>query len=116
MDNIFGSKMNKIYGKISNKINNKAILDSEIILEMETVRKKDPGFDINWKPNNQNWPLLTRAVFYEREELVKYLLMVPDIDVNNRGLSGATAFHFAGNINILKLLLNCRDLDVTNPE
>ena len=72
--------MNNIHGKICNT----EILDSEIIQDIEYAKQEDPRFDIN-ECDEDNWPLLMYAVWRNREELVRYLLRVPDINVNHRG-------------------------------
>jgi len=102
--------MNKI---ISKKIWNNAILDSEIIREMESVKEKDPGVDINLGCNEDNWSSLMIAVLFDRKDLVEYLFLTyPNINVNHRNYYGNTALHFCRHISILKLLLSRRDLDV----
>ena len=92
--------MNKIYDKIRNK----AILDSEIIREME-----DLVFDINFECDRDNWPLLMCVVRWGRKELVEYLLLIPDINVYSWN---DTALHVCKDVSILRLLLNRKDLDV----
>jgi len=63
--------------KIDDKIRDKSIPDSEIILETESAKCNDPGFDINWT-------LLISAVRQNRIKLVEYLLTCSDLDVNLR--------------------------------
>jgi len=97
---------------ICKKICDKAILDSEIIQEMESMKRKDPKFDINFGYNEDNWSLLMVANYYGREDLVRYLLSNPNINVNHRNYCGNTTLFFCKQVSILKLLLDRRDLDV----
>jgi len=88
--------------------------DSEIIQYIEYVKCNDPEFDINLGDEN-NWTLLMIAVrvrWYNREELVRYLLTYPNIDVNHRSNYNSTVLHFCEQVSILKLLLTRKDLDV----
>jgi len=100
--------MNNIYDKLSGE----SILDSEIIQEIESAKSKNPEFDINLGCDGDNRSLLMHAVWKDRKELVEYLLLDPRIDVNHKCSFGNTAFYLCGDISILKLLLNHRDLDV----
>jgi len=97
---------------IRNKIWDKAILDSEIIQETESVKRNYPRFDINFIQDGDDWRLLMGAVYWKRKELVEYILRVPGINVNHRSINGNTALHYCDNVSILKLLLSRRDLDV----
>jgi len=99
--------------KITDKIENELILvlDSEIIQNIERA-KEIPGFDINLGCNDDNWSLLMYAVDYDNEDLVRYLLSDPHINVNHRTYHGYTALYFCDQVSILKLLLNRKDLDV----
>ena len=116
--NIRGENMDIIY----NKIKDKAILDSEIIRDIEDAKRKDPDFDINWCNENNyrgnpflmrylGCTLLVSAVHCNREELIEYILADPDIDVNHKSCDGYTALHYASD-SILKLFLDRRDIDV----
>jgi len=90
------------------KIWDKSIIDSEIIQEIEI-----PSFDINLECNEDNWSLLMAAVYMDRKELVRYLLLsFPGINVNQRNNFNYTALHFCNKVSILKLLLSCKDIDV----
>jgi len=100
--------MNKIFDKILDR----AIIDLEIIQEMESLKRNDPKFDINLPHDSCNWSLLMYAVFEYRKEFVEYLLSVPNINVNHRSNTGKTTLHFCEDISILKLLLSRKDLDV----
>ena len=100
-----------MYTKLRNKIMDKAILDSEIIQDVESA-KEIPGFDIDLGCNEENWSLLMVAVDSSREDLVGYLLLDPNINVNYRSKYGNTALHVCDQISILKLLLSLRDLVV----
>ena len=101
--------MNRI---IRNKILKNMICDSEIIREMKSA-KEIPGFDINLECNEDNWSLLMNIVYWNRKELVEYLILTyPNINVNHRTYHGYTALYFCDQVSILKLLLNRKDLDV----
>jgi len=100
--------MDNIYYRIQNK----TILDSEIIQKMES---KDPGFDdFNLIDTGYNWSLLMYAVVYGRKELVDYLLMSdPDINVNLKSrYNNFTALHYASRCDkieiVRELLLDAR--------
>ena len=114
MGNIIRTKifMEKIYHNIWNK----AILDSEIIQEMESAKHRDPGFDINYVDYYMHWSLLMYAVFWKRIELIRYLLSDPDINVNHETSWGNTILHLLcnrGNMNsLLTLLLSRKDINV----
>ena len=100
--------------RIYDKAYDKAVLDSEIIQEMESAKHRDPDFDINWRDRRDTWSLslLMCAVYRNREEFVEYLLKDPNINVNYKVNTDA-ALHFAcDNNNILKLLLGHKDIDV----
>jgi len=102
--------MNDIYYKISDK----TIRDSEIIHDIEDV-KKLLGFNINWIHKNEDRSLLMGAVLWNRKELVRYLLTFPGINVNQKNSSGKTALIFTCsnyNVSILRLLLSHRYLNV----
>jgi len=101
----------KIGDEIRNKIMDKAILDSEIIQEMESA-KKIPGFDINLGCDGVNCSLLIYATYYCREDLVRYLLTDPNININHRSNYNSTILHYCKDISILKIFLSHRDLDV----
>jgi len=88
-----------------------SILDSKIIQKMECA-KKDSKFDINFIKDGSDWTLLRCANFWNREELVRYLLSNPNINVNHRSNYNSTVLHFCEQVSILKLLLDRRDLDV----
>jgi len=116
MGNIFldQKRMKKIYKELRNKIRNKTVLDSEIIRDIE-CEKKSLDFDINYTRNNVYCSLLMRTIDWNREKLVEYLLMFPDINVNYKDYNGHTAFYYAclyGYIPILNLLLSHQNLDV----
>jgi len=110
--------MNIIYNKILyNKIiRDETILDSEIIQDIVNAKCNYSEFDINWN-DSYGWSILTHAVS-ESVELVKYLLMNPDIDINCRtSLNSNTAFHVlcsmcSNRIYILKLFISHRDINV----
>jgi len=99
--------MKRIFDKIEDNIN-----DSEIIQDIEREKCNDPKFDINSGCDGNNWTLLMDTVEHGREELVRYLLSVPSIDVNTTSIYYYTALHFCRQLSILKLLLNRKDLDV----
>jgi len=125
--NTKNTKKNKIPWDYNNPLNmnmdklwNKAVLDSEIIQEIESAKHRDPGFNIN-QPDMYGLTLLLRAVQYDRKELVEYILADPDINVNygdihyrlypiNTGLRMATYDWIS--ISILKLFLCHKDIDV----
>ena len=96
---------------IYDKIRDIKIPDSEIIQDIEHAKCKDLGFDINLG-NKNNWSLLMNAVDNRREELVRYLLSIPGINVNHRSFGGNTVLYSCETVSILKLLLNRRELDV----
>jgi len=87
----------KIYENLCNKISdNSRVPDSEIILIIECAKRKDPSFDINWVDYGGNcWTLLIHAVYWEREELVEYILTYPNINVNHKSYDDYTAFYYA---------------------
>ena len=87
------------------------INDSKIIQDLEFAKHRIPRFDVNWYYSN-NRSLLMNAVDNRREELVRYLLRVPGINVNHRSFGGNAVLHFCFQVSILKLLLGHRDLDV----
>jgi len=98
---------------ISDKILDRAIIDSEIIQETESLKRNDPKFDINLGCGYHNWSLLLCAVFNDRKELVEYLLTDPLINVNHRYcLDDYTALHVCKDVSIIKLFLDRKDLDV----
>jgi len=102
--------------KINNKIWDYAILDSDIIQEMESAKNKDSEFDINWVNIDHGCTsFLMFAIIRNRIELVEYFLEDPNIDVNLRNsICGNTALHiscYTNNIPI-KLLLDHRDINV----
>jgi len=76
--------------RIFDKIYNKKFLDSEIIQDIESAKYKDPEFDINLG-DKYNWSSLIKAVIRSREELVKYLLSDPNINVNHSCFWGLKA-------------------------
>ena len=94
------------------KIWDKAILDSEIIQDIEHAKCNNPELDINFGYSTYNWSLLMYAANMNRIELVEYLLMNPRINVNHRSLIGDTVLHICNQSSILKLFLNHKDLDV----
>jgi len=99
--------MNNIYIKVQDK----TILDSEIIQETESA--KISRFDINKTCNEVNWSLLMTAANMNRKELVRYLLLTyPNININHRSYCGNTALCVCHQVSILKLLLYRKDLDV----
>ena len=103
--------------RIRDNIRDKEILDSEIILEMESIKHRDPDFNPNWTDYDNGCNILMLAVRYERKELIEYLLTVPGINVNYRSRrDNFTAFNLlcyvVDNIHILKLLLAHKDIDV----
>jgi len=99
--------MKRIFDNISQSDN-----DSEIIREIERVKRNDHKFDINCV-DKYNCSLLMVAVDHGREDLVRYLLlMYPDINVNHKDYDGNIALHLCEQVSILKLLLGHRDLDV----
>jgi len=110
--------LNKKMTKILNKIWDYIVLDSEIIQETESAKHNDIGFDINWRDDrrdNFDWTLLMWAVFYNREELIRYFLTYPDININNKDCDGWTALYiscYTNNVLIIKLLLGHKDIDV----
>jgi len=101
----------------SRKIQNKDILDSEIILDIRfECAKKDSKFDINWC-DLFNRSLLMIAILQNREELVRYLLTYPQLNINYKNPHGITAFHIlfhdlSISISILKSFLSRKDFDV----
>jgi len=96
---------------IKNKIYKNEIPDSEIIQDIESA-KKIPEFDINSR-DASNWSLLMHAIIRNREELVRYILSVPYININHRSNYDNTVLYACNyQISILKLLLNHRDIDV----
>ena len=117
MGNIMGNKNKNI---IWDKIMDKEVLDSEIIQEIESVKHNDSGFDINGLDEERDgWTLLKYAVRSNREKLVEYLLMDPNINVNHKSpLSEFTAMHllciYTDNVHILKLFLGHRDININN--
>ena len=100
-----------MYSKLSYKICDNEILDSEIIQDTESAKRNDPGFDI-YLDDRGNCSSLMYAVDHGREELVRYFLSDPNINVNHRNNKGNTALHFCKQVSILKLLLDRRELDV----
>jgi len=103
----YNGNMNKIHDKIRKC----TVSDSEIIQEMESAKREDPKFDINWTDKYGGWSLLLCAAICYREELVRYFLTYSDINVNYKDDGGYTSLHFAHGP-ILKLLLDHRDIDV----
>jgi len=97
---------------IFDKITRSVINDLEIIQDIECVKCKDPEFDINFGYYEYDLSLLVDAVDYGREDLVRYLLSDPNINVNHRSKQGNTVLHFCDKVSILKLLLDHKDLDV----
>jgi len=87
------------------------INDSAIILETESAKSRDPKFDIN-KCNGQNWSLLMYAVWWNRKNLVMYLLSVPGINIYHRDDYGNTALHYCYQVSILELFFSRSDFDV----
>jgi len=97
---------------IRNKITQDVINDSEIIQDIERVKRKNPGFNINLGCDVYDWPLLTTAVHTKRKELVRYLLRIPNINVNHKSKFNSTALYVCDHVSILKLLLDHKDIDV----
>jgi len=99
--------------RIYDKIRDERFPDSEIIRDVESA-KNEPGFDINWEDNTQS--LLIIAILHDREELVRYLLTYPEIDVNHvESDLENTSLHVSccdRRVPILKLLLSHRDINV----
>ena len=93
---------------IYEKLRDKAILDSEMIQDIECRKGNDPNFDIYLGD------VLSYAVYRDRRELVRYLLLsVPDINVNHRNYyDESTALYYCDKVSNLKLLLSHRHLDV----
>ena len=113
MGNIFRSKMKKICDKIYDKILNEAILDSEIIRDVEYAKREDPRFDINYVKCEWSWSFLMIAIIRNRIELIEYFLKDPNINVNYKNSFDVTALYLTSYIvPILKLFLNRQDLDV----
>jgi len=108
----------KIYKKLYIKIHDYRVFDSEIIQEIESTKYRNIGFDINWNSNDYEYSILMFAVLANREELVRYLLTIPDININYKTPNDVTVTALyivcihTYNINIFKLLLTRRDLDV----
>jgi len=98
------------YERIHDKIHKNDVVDSEIIQET-----KIPGFDINWS-DDSGWTLLMNAVRRNRKELVRYLLMNPNIDVKHRSNRGNIVLRYCDHVSILKLLLNRKDLYVNKQD
>jgi len=88
--------------------------DSKIIQDIEYVKNNFFGFSINWVLEYEYESLLMRAVEGNREELVRYILTYPDIDINygKRYTSLHLACFGGCNVPILKLLLGHRDIIV----
>jgi len=104
----------KAYEKLLYKITDKAIVDSEIIWDLECA-KEDLDFDINWGDLRYDRTALIFAVSGSgRKKLVEYLLSDPNVDVNHKSEGDSTALYFCAQVPILKLLLSHKDIDV-NP-
>ena len=94
---------------------NQQISDFEIIRILENGRKNYPDFDINWADDKLKHTLLMSSVLMNRTELVRYLLSVPGINVNQKNIcynSALTYVLYESQIPILKLLVSREDLDV----
>ena len=67
------------------KLNGYDFTDQEIIQQVETIKRNDPNFDINYiEPGDRSeWTLLKGAVYYNCDELIEYLLTYPNINVND---------------------------------
>ena len=103
---------------IRNKIEDDAIIDSEIIQDIESVKNNGFRFNINCR-DSLGYTLLADAIVWRRKELVEYLLSDPRINVNTQDMSGWTGLHDAcsnNNIEIVrKLLLDARvDTSIRN--
>jgi len=86
------------------------IEESEIIQDIEREKHMNPKFDINLGYKD-NWSLLMNAVYHCREDLIRYLLSDPNINVNHRSKYGNyTVLYICDQVSILKLLLSCKDL------
>jgi len=73
-----------------------------------------PSDFINHKDNSDN-SALSHAAFHENEEIVKYLLLQPGIDVNVVPNDGKSSIYYAMEQNwveVVKLLLNNNNLDI----
>ena len=108
--------MNIVKDKIREKIYDDAIIDSEIIQDIESV-KKHFGFylDINYGKYPEGYSLLMGAVLWNRKELVRYLLTYPNININKMNDKAFTSLIFAcckGNVPILELFLCREELDI----
>ena len=72
------------------------------------------GADVNFR-KPQRMTALAKACSKNDEEMVKYLLTVPNIDVNRGDMLGFTPLMFAcfnGHTNIVKILLDMQEVDV----
>ena len=82
--------------------------------------RQDPGFDVNMDQDGNGWALLHQAC---REDsgcaVIPFLLAHPDIDVNVKGLYGATPFDLAclcGFTSSVRELLRDSRVKVNEPE
>jgi len=86
-------------------------LDSEIIQDTESAKRREPNFDINYVSYQGSWTLFLLAVRYRRQELVDYLLKDPNINVNYRDYY-CIPTSICENASILKSLLKHKDINV----
>ena len=93
------------------KMSFKNIPDSNIIQDIEKAAKNYPEFHINWS-DSYGITLLMHAVSRNREELVRYLLSAPNINVNQKSNNNHTVLHFCKQVSMFKLLLERKELDV----
>jgi len=96
------------------KMYDNEILDSEIIKNIENIKKKHTNIDINCI-NSNHYTYLMDAIRYNRIELVKYLLTYSGTKVNQMADCGAAALHMCSDKNqypMLCLLLTREDLKV----
>jgi len=102
----------KIYLKLRDKIQDVTFLDSEIIQEIESVKKKYK-FNINYTYYDGNWTLLMCAVYHNRKELVEYILTFPNIIFKNK--YGTQVLFLVQCVSVLILLLSRKDIDINIP-
>ena len=58
------------------------VSDLKIIQDIEYAKHNEPEFDINWAPSNIYYPFIIYAITEKRKNLVEYLLMDHELNIN----------------------------------
>ena len=84
--------------------------------ELWSVLRDNPGLNINWADNKNQWTALHFASMFGRFEVVKVLLAHPGINVNSKNRLGQIPFSFGclkGQVSVVCVLLKDPRVNVT---